>query len=189
MNTKTDSREKILKTASKLFQTNGFNGTGLNEILKESGAPKGSLYYYFPNGKEELGLEAIKLASVSIQEKIKTALDKYSNPIDAFKFNIKSIIEAFDNPNRFQDISISLLALETYSSSDVLREACKEVFISLENLYAGKLIKCGFNKEIAEELGIVIQLMIEGAITVSLTKKDCTALVYVSNQIAVLLRK
>lgn len=40
MNNKTDSREKIIKAASKLFQIKGFNATGLNEILKESKSPK-----------------------------------------------------------------------------------------------------------------------------------------------------
>jgi TetR/AcrR family transcriptional repressor of lmrAB and yxaGH operons len=59
MKNKTCSREKILTAASMLFQVKGYNATGLSEILKESGSPKGSLYYYFPGGKEELALEAI----------------------------------------------------------------------------------------------------------------------------------
>lgn len=37
-----DSREKILSAATRLFQLQGYYGTGLNQIIKESGAPKGS---------------------------------------------------------------------------------------------------------------------------------------------------
>ena len=48
MGSKMNTREKILTTAAFLFQKNGYHATGLNEIIKESGTPKGSLYYYFP---------------------------------------------------------------------------------------------------------------------------------------------
>ena len=72
MNNKLDTRDKLIKTASRLFGIQGYHATGLNEILKESGTPKGSLYYHFPNGKEELALEAIKLASENIQREIKS---------------------------------------------------------------------------------------------------------------------
>ena len=85
MKNKTDSKEKILTAASRLFQTKGYNATGLNEILKESDSPKGSLYYYFSNGKEEVALEAIKLSSHFIQTKIQNALDKYLKPIQAIQ--------------------------------------------------------------------------------------------------------
>ena len=186
MNNKTDSREKMLTTASRLFQLKGYNATGLNEILKESGSPKGSLYYYFPNGKEELAVEAIKLASEAIEKSIKTALEKYLNPVKAMQYNIKTIIEEL-NSEGLQDISISLLSLETYLLSEQLREACSEAIIVMENVYAEKLIQSGFNKEKAKELGMIINLMIEGAITISVTKKDVSALLSVSKQLEILL--
>lgn len=187
MSNKTDSREKILEAASILFQTKGYNATGLNEILKESGSPKGSLYYYFPNGKEELALEAIKLASKSIQKKIKTVLDKYTNPVDAIQRIIKNMIEDLTNQGKLQGISISLIALETYLSSELLRNACKESFIGLQNIYSEKLVGSGISKEVAQELGIFIQMMIEGAITTSVTEQNSTALSVASNQIGILL--
>jgi TetR/AcrR family transcriptional repressor of lmrAB and yxaGH operons len=43
------AREKILKTASELMEKQGYHGTGLNEIIQTSGAPKGSLYYWLRN--------------------------------------------------------------------------------------------------------------------------------------------
>jgi TetR/AcrR family transcriptional repressor of lmrAB and yxaGH operons len=187
MKNKTDSREKILSAAAMLFQIKGFNAAGLNEILKESGSPKGSLYYYFPNGKEELALEAIKLTSKSIQNRLKIVLDKYSNPIEAIQCIIKNIIEDLKKEGKLKDISISLIALETYLSSEPLRKACQEVYIVLQNMYAAKLIQSGLSKEVAQELAIVIHAMIEGAITVSVTGKNDVALLTVSNQIDILL--
>lgn len=187
MKNKTDSKEKILAVAASLFQIKGYNATGLNEILKESGSPKGSLYYYFPNGKEELALEAIRLASKSIQMRIQTTLNQYSNPIEGIQSVIKNMTEDLKRDNKFKDMSISLIALETYLSSESLREACKEAFIDLQNLYSKKLIQSGLSNEIALELGTFIQVMIEGAITVSVTEKNATALLTVNKQVGILL--
>ena len=59
MTSKINTKENLIETAAKLFETKGYYATGLNEILAESGAPKGSLYYHFPKGKEQLALAAI----------------------------------------------------------------------------------------------------------------------------------
>lgn len=187
MKGKTDSREKILKAASMLFQVKGFNATGLNEILKESGSPKGSLYYYFPNGKEELALESIKLASTSIQRRLQNTLDKYSNPIEAIQAILKNITEDLKEDGKLKDISISLIALETYLSIESLREACELAFINIQNMYAEKLLESGLSKELAQELSLFIQVSIEGAITASVTEKNTTALLTVSKHLGILL--
>ncbi|MBP2652088.1 MAG: transcriptional regulator, TetR family [Firmicutes bacterium] len=187
MNTKTDSREKMLAAASRLFQLKGYNATGLNEILQESDSPKGSLYYYFPHGKEELALEAIKLASQSVQQKVKSGLAKHSNPILAIEHIIKDMVQDSGKEATVQKFSISLLALETHLSSEPLRKACEQAYMDLAVIYAEKLIQSGFPQEIAQELGIVIQAMIEGAITISLTQKAPAPLIAVGNQISVLL--
>jgi len=187
MKNKTDSKEKVLKVASMLFQTKGYNATGLNEILKESGTPKGSLYYYFPNGKEELALEAIKLASESIKANLRIVLAKYSNPIEAFQTIIMNIMEDLKIESKLKGFSISLIALETYLSSETLRQACSDSFSDIQTMYIEKLIQSGFQKEIARSLGIFIQIIIEGAITISVTQKSDEIFLTVSNQIKVLL--
>lgn len=187
MDNKINTREKIILAASKLFQSKGYNATGMNEILKVSGAPKGSLYYHFPNGKEELALEAIKLASENIQRSIRKTLGKFSDPIEGIQVHFRNLAEFITKEKGVVDLSISLLALETYSSSEILREACKSAFESLRNIYVHELIKIGFDEKKAYELSFVIQSMVEGAVTISLTRKDGTALLAVANQIGIIL--
>lgn len=187
MNSKTDSREKMIEAASKLFQLKGYHATGLNEILKESHAPKGSLYYYFPEGKEELALAAIELAGNIIKSKVTASLSRYDAPAAAIKEVIKDMKTGLEEAGRLENVSISLLALETNLTSQVLLEACKKSFTDLEEIYAGKLIEGGIPEKTARELGVVIQSMIEGAITISITKKDTAPLTAVSNQVSLLL--
>lgn len=68
MKKKQDTKEIILQCATRLFQRQGYNGTGLNQIIEESGAPKGSIYYHFPNGKEEIAVESIAMMRKMLME-------------------------------------------------------------------------------------------------------------------------
>lgn len=187
MNSKTNSKEKILLAATKLFQVKGYNATGLNEILKESGAPKGSLYYYFPNGKEELALAAIKLASKSIANRLENTISKYNDPAEAIQHLIENITMDLKKDTKLQDMSISLIALETYLSSEALRKACIEAFSSLQKIYTKKLIESGINETAAKELGSFIQITVEGAITVAVTENNPAALLTANKQIKILI--
>jgi TetR/AcrR family transcriptional regulator, lmrAB and yxaGH operons repressor len=54
-----DARGKALDTAERLFRTQGYSATGLTQILEESGAPKGSFYFHFPQGKQQLAREVL----------------------------------------------------------------------------------------------------------------------------------
>jgi len=188
MNNELNPRDRILTTSSRLFQFQGYHATGLTEILKESGAPKGSLYYYFPKGKEQLALESIKLASEIMQRKVKDIFVNFSDPVEAFEHAIRKLAIILDEDGLL-DVSISLISLETYKSSECLREACKDVFEAMENIYSEKLVQGGYDKNEAKELGILIHIMIEGAITISLTKKDTSPLLLVANRIRDLLNQ
>lgn len=187
MSSKINTKDKLIQTASRLFETKGYYATGLNEILAESGAPKGSLYYHFPKGKEQLALESINSEGEKIKSKVKSALESSENPIDAIVCNIEHIATVIDNDQKIKDMSVSLIALETYLTSEVLRKACEETFTSLQNIYIEKLIKAGINKDDAYKLGSTIAIMIEGGITYSLVRKSGAPLRLIAEQISKLI--
>jgi TetR/AcrR family transcriptional regulator, lmrAB and yxaGH operons repressor len=68
-----NSRQDAIDTAERLFRAQGYAGTGLAQILEESGSPKGSFYFNFPGGKHELALEALKLYGERLDTKIRDA--------------------------------------------------------------------------------------------------------------------
>jgi len=68
---------------AQLLERQGYYGTGLNEIVQQSGAPKGSLYHYFPGGKEELAAAAITDQGKRIAEYIRGELAKRDDPVEA----------------------------------------------------------------------------------------------------------
>lgn len=193
---KTDTRDRIVEAATVLFQLKGYHATGLNEILRESNAPKGSLYYYFPEGKEQLALEAVNLTKEFVEKTIRERLAKIQDPVESIK---KSIEEMADLVHTQKDekialkstkkVSINLIALETAATSENLRKACESAFNAWQNVYTQKLIEGGFSREKAETFGLVIQSMVEGAIIMSLTKKSDDPFIEIAKQIPVLLAR
>src|SRR5271155_3980416 len=60
---KTDSKERMVAAARRLFREHGYLGTALSDVISESAAPRGSIYFHFPGGKEELATEVTLLHS------------------------------------------------------------------------------------------------------------------------------
>src|SRR5205809_7789138 len=58
-----DSRERMVRSAASLIRTRGVNATSFSEVLADSGAPRGSIYHHFPQGKEQLAVDAIRWTS------------------------------------------------------------------------------------------------------------------------------
>ena len=86
------TREKFVETTSRLMEIQGYHATGLNQIIKESGAPKGSLYYHFPGGKEELASEAVHQAGVNLVQLIQENLREdvpFADAVRDFIFGVR----------------------------------------------------------------------------------------------------
>ena len=72
------TKSKIVEEASRLFRTQGFSATGLKQIIEESETPRGSLYYHFPGGKEELAREVIEHHTEEVVAQMRRAFKETS---------------------------------------------------------------------------------------------------------------
>ena len=182
------SKEKILKTASRLFQLQGYHGTGLNQIIAESGAPKGSLYYHFPSGKEELAVEAVKHTAEMVASRIAAEVEKTEDPAQAIAAFVVNLADRFDLEKTPQGVPVAAVALETSYSSDRLRTICQSAYASFQAVFAEKLLRSGYLENEAEDLAIVINAMIEGAFLLAYTQGDTKPLRLVAQKIPALLK-
>lgn len=80
----TQARHAAIETAWKLFRSQGYNGTGLKQILEESGSPKGSFYFHFPGGKTQLAVEALGDYSGRLAQRIRALHEVYPDNAEAF---------------------------------------------------------------------------------------------------------
>jgi TetR/AcrR family transcriptional repressor of lmrAB and yxaGH operons len=58
-----DSRSRMVRSAAALIRTHGASATSFSEVLADSGAPRGSIYHHFPDGKQQLEADAIRWTS------------------------------------------------------------------------------------------------------------------------------
>jgi TetR/AcrR family transcriptional repressor of lmrAB and yxaGH operons len=59
----TDSRASMVRSAASLIRSRGVSATSLSDVLADSGAPRGSIYHHFPDGKRQLAEDAISWTS------------------------------------------------------------------------------------------------------------------------------
>ena len=171
-----NTKDIFINTASALFANKGYHATGISEILKLSGAPKGSLYYYFPQGKEQLADEALQKTADMICSEISATLAAHEDPIEAFQEHLRFIARKIENDMFRPDVSISLMALETFAGNERLRLRCQSIFDKIQALHYNKLMDTGVEKNKAGFIAMAMSVMTEGAITLSLTRKDTAPL-------------
>nr|MDH3078081.1 TetR/AcrR family transcriptional regulator [Bacillus velezensis] len=183
MNSKTGTKERIIQTSAYLFQIQGYHATGLNQIIKESGAPRGSVYHHFPNGKAELAIAAIKYTGRCVEKQIQNSMSQFADPIEAIQHFIHVTAEQFNDPQNIEGVPVGLLAGETALINETLRCTCVEVFKKWTDVFAAKFLEHGFEQEEAEKLGVTINSMIEGAIMFSLAHKNKEPSLLISKQV------
>ncbi|MEN4013474.1 MAG: TetR/AcrR family transcriptional regulator [Chloroflexota bacterium] len=164
-----NSREQILLTTCDLLENQGFHATGLNEIVKESGAPKGSIYYYFPQGKDEIVSETIRFAGQRTAERIRSHLETISDPAEAIQSFLETIAYHVEASGFRAGGPITIVASESATTSERINQACQEAYTWLREAFAARLRAGGIETAAAESLAWTINATIEGAIILSRT--------------------
>ena len=163
------AREQIVQTTCALLEAQGYHATGLNQIVKESGAPKGSLYYYFPDGKEAIAEEAIRMATGIVVRRIRENLSAVDDPAEAVQAFAQGIAHHIEASGFQSGGPLTTVALETATSSPRLNEVCRAAYEEMRQAFAEKLLIAGFASEEAQALWLTILAAMEGGILLSRT--------------------
>ena len=182
------TRQKILATTSSLLERQGYHATGLNQIVKESSTPRGSLYYYFPGGKEELAAEAIAQRMRRIAEHARRILGQIDDPAEAIYALICHLGKGVQQNKCNTGAPTAAVALEASNSNERLRKACAAGYDGLQAVYAAKLVMGGYSAENAAKLASIITASIEGAMILSRTRRDATVLFHVADAMKTLVQ-
>ena len=169
-----DAKQRAVEATQTLMQTQGYSATGLNQIIKVSGTPKGSLYHYFPGGKEQLAVEAIEASAKEMGAKFHQVFETaptLEQALDAFvNLGIEELLESDFRCG----CPVATVALE--AGSGPVLEACQRAFTGAEKLLEGHLLLEGFSKEEVGPLATFLFSAYEGAVIVSKTQRDVTPL-------------
>jgi TetR/AcrR family transcriptional repressor of lmrAB and yxaGH operons len=160
----------MVRTTAKLLQRQGYHGTGLNQIVAESDSPKGSIYFHFPGGKEQLASEALDLSGRVVADQL-TAHGAGSAvaTLDAY---VRTVAERLERSGFRDGCPIATVALEVAPSSPALSAACSASFDRLIDLIAEMLVADGFTEDDAQRRATLIYAVFQGVLVMA--KGSCS---------------
>ncbi len=177
------TRDQIIATTCDLLESQGYHATGLNQIVKESGSPKGSLYYHFPGGKEELALAAVTHVGNMVLQRIRENLALIENPAEAITAFIKNVAFHVEMSDFRAGGPITTIAMETASTSPTLRGECQRIYSGWQAVFADKLNAAGLPQARAERMAVMIIAALEGGVILCRTGQSRAPLEQVADEI------
>lgn len=91
-----DTRDAILDAASRLFARYGYRKTTVDDLAREAGIGKGSVYLYFPS-KQEVALSVIDRVNLELQEQLRAILKLKAGPEDRLRKMLEArVLTRFD---------------------------------------------------------------------------------------------
>jgi TetR/AcrR family transcriptional regulator, lmrAB and yxaGH operons repressor len=158
------AKERMLATAAELLQRQGYHGTGLAEVLAESGAPRGSMYFHFPGGKEQLACEALRASGAQWKARIAKIVEETKEPSNVIVRVCKALADELEASDYRLGCPLATVALEAAGDSEKIRETCSDHFASWEVIVAKHLEAHGAHPEAAKVAATVTLASLEGAL-------------------------
>src|ERR1043165_2002306 len=168
----TDSKAKTLTAAVKLFRQQGYHGSALHDILAAGGAPRGSLYFHFPKGKEEIGAAALSLIGEAVRQAIVKAAEKSDNAESFLVRIIRAMASDLERSDYREGCPIATTALETAAQSEVLGAATRTAFQKWELEIKRGLFRFGLTSGDADLVATMVLSQLEGALLLARTYRS-----------------
>jgi TetR/AcrR family transcriptional regulator, lmrAB and yxaGH operons repressor len=130
------AKSRMLESAIFLMRHSGLSGAGINQVLAHSGAPKGSMYYYFPAGKVQLTAEALKLYGGRVAAYFEATLASKRKPGAKIRALFRVIAGRLQQSNFDQSCAIGAVTLDIAPEVAALRPVVAEVMASWQAIVA-----------------------------------------------------
>lgn len=179
-----ETRSRITGTAAVLMRRRGYHATGLAEVLARSEAPKGSLYHYFPGGKEQLASEAVREGARVVTEQITAAFAANTGLAGVLRTFAHGLAAGLSESG-FQDgCPVATVTLDAASDSRIIAEACAAGFLEWRDAIAAELGRWGYAEGEAAKVAMLVLSAFEGALLVARATRDARPLHDVADALA-----
>lgn len=157
----------------------GFHATGLSEIIRESGVPKGSVYHHYPDGKLGLAVASISKVNDRVVQYLEALAEKAErDPIRAISlFCDYYATEMMKGDDKFQrGCPLATVTLEAAATVDEIQDVCNDGFSRMTALFSGLIREAGVPEIEADELASMTISGIEGALILCRAQRDVAPL-------------
>lgn len=122
-----NAKTRFTETAVSLFRARGYHGVGLAELIEQAKAPKGSFYFHFPGGKEELAEEAIRYAGGYLPHLVQKYFAQAATLASGIEAIVNHLAQNFEASGWSQGCPVASVMLDTTPASERLSRVFEEV--------------------------------------------------------------
>ena len=181
---RTDTRDRMIRSAARLLQRQGYVGTGMLDVVEDANASRGSVYFHFKGGKEELALEVLVLRRREVRNLVRRC---HGSTIDA-ALTVRRLAQAFaermSRSGFVEGCPVATIALETAASHESLRQECDGYFVTWQSALARHFVDAGMSTTRADAMATMTVSVLEGALVLCRTSVSTTPLEIAAAELA-----
>ncbi|MEV7195054.1 TetR/AcrR family transcriptional regulator [Streptomyces sp. NPDC093510] len=167
------TRDRIVVVAARLIQRQGYVGTGIKQIAKEAEATLGSVYHFFPGGKEAVAVAAITYSAEEFAELLREALAGEDAPGAAIERCANELAVGLRESGWVDGCPVTAAALETLGTDSEIQRVSAEALRGWEGIVEERLLRAGFGAQDAREVATTVIGALEGAeVTAQVTRSE-----------------
>lgn len=175
-----DTRETMIRCAATLIGTRGVAGASFADVLAESGAPRGSIYHYFPDGKRQLTEEAVRWTSDQILGYLATG------PVDSPRAVLAHFVDLWRRAvvasNGATGCAVAGVAIDT-GTDEPLMTTVRDAFRSWIGALAQRLRTAGLDEARSLSVASLSVAAMEGALILCRAERNVAPLEEVAREL------
>jgi TetR/AcrR family transcriptional repressor of lmrAB and yxaGH operons len=167
----TSSRERMVRAAVELFRERGYAATSFHDVIERSGAPRGSIYHHFPEGKQQLAREAIHWYA----ERTIRALDRAvaaGSALDVLDLFVAASRDSLVASDFTAGCAIAGVTLDLGMAEEPIRTSVAVAFVRWRDALADVFGREGATPAQARRLAHFVVAAAEGALLLARAQRD-----------------
>jgi TetR/AcrR family transcriptional repressor of lmrAB and yxaGH operons len=181
-----DTRTKMLISAAEVMRERGAAGVTIDEVLIRSGAPRGSVYYHFPDGRNQILTEALQYAGDAITADIDDAASRGA------KVLLRQFVEFWERVLADSDFHAGcpVVAAAIGSADDEVRLSAEagRIFAHWRIALTWAFVADGLPESDADSLAVTSIAALEGAVVLCRSTRSSEPLRTVYDQLEFLVK-
>jgi TetR/AcrR family transcriptional repressor of lmrAB and yxaGH operons len=180
---RSDSRNKIINSTRTLLRRQGYHGTGLAQIIEHSGAPRGSVYFLFPGGKEQMAVEAVNAWAAELTELIERTRAESDSVRRWVETMAGHFAEELRDSGFTEGLPLTTITLDSVPASAALTAACRAAYDGWLAALVKGLTGLGVPESRAGGLAQLMLASLEGAVLLCRVYQSTEPLERISPQV------
>jgi TetR/AcrR family transcriptional repressor of lmrAB and yxaGH operons len=168
-----DTSARMIEATARMLQHRGYHGTALSDILEASGAPRGSLYFHFPGGKDQLAIEATRAAVEETTAYLRDSLASAASPAEGVRAFVDATAELMRRSDYTFGCPVAPMVLDAPAGLHELDELCRRTFERWIDMLRMSFVDSGLPTRRATSLALLTVATIEGALLIARAYRDC----------------